>query len=252
MEEKFSREMDHWCYQHDTKEPLIRYFRDRRLHYAMRILRCQIGDDLSALSTLVVCGGSGGEATFLANQGIANITNSDFSTTALATCEKRELRVRCLELDAEAMDIPDDSFDLVVVKDGLHHLSRPVLGYNEMIRVARRAVVVMEPAAGWAASCLGRTWEWNGNVVNYVFRWDSRLFEQALRSQILQSDCRLIIRRMWDHHVAVNSFVSRLTRSDRGKLLLARAIYGLLRPLNFMGNQMIAIVMKQPTTATIT
>lgn len=39
-------------------------------------------------------------------------------------------------MDAESLDAPDDRYDLVLVQDGLHHLSRPVTGLMQMLRVA--------------------------------------------------------------------------------------------------------------------
>src|SRR3970282_1309832 len=40
----------------------------------------------------------------------------------------------------------DRSVDLVAVHDGLHHLDDPYAGLSEMARVARRWIVVTEPA----------------------------------------------------------------------------------------------------------
>ena len=48
--------------------------------------------------------------------------------------------------DVERLPFADDSFDLVFVHDGLHHLEDPMVGLREMARVARRAVSVNEPA----------------------------------------------------------------------------------------------------------
>jgi hypothetical protein len=33
-------------------------------------------------------------------------------------------------------EVQDDSYDIALVQDGLHHLSRPVLSFIEMLRVA--------------------------------------------------------------------------------------------------------------------
>jgi SAM-dependent methyltransferase len=52
--------------------------------------------------------------------------------------------------DVEHLPFEDQSFDLVLVHDGLHHLERPQAGLAEMARVARRWVSVTEPAAAAA------------------------------------------------------------------------------------------------------
>jgi hypothetical protein len=144
------------------------------------------------------------------------------------------------------MDLPDGAYDLVLVQDGLHHLSRPVLGFTEMLRVARRGVLVMEPHWGLVAKLFGTTWEDQDGEINFVFRWNQMLLEQATRSYLLQQSCHVEALRLWDHPSAVHRLASRLA-SPSQQLALARACYGVLdglfRPL---GNAMIGVVVKNP------
>jgi SAM-dependent methyltransferase len=46
----------------------------------------------------------------------------------------------------ERLPFADQSVDLVAVHDGLHHLADPYVGLAEMARLARRWIVVTEPA----------------------------------------------------------------------------------------------------------
>jgi SAM-dependent methyltransferase len=48
--------------------------------------------------------------------------------------------------NAEALSFPDNSFDLVFCKQSYHHFPRPPVALYEMLRVAREAVVLVEPA----------------------------------------------------------------------------------------------------------
>ena len=48
-------------------------------------------------------------------------------------------------MDAEALDLPDRSFDVVLAHALLHHLDDPSAAVREMARVSRRWVVLMEP-----------------------------------------------------------------------------------------------------------
>ncbi len=105
---------------HDTPHALVRYLRDRRLKRALDALRELGGPELQSLSVLVVCGGAGGEASFLRRAGCAAVTNSDLSQSALAHCRRRDPLLTTLQLDGQALALPDDSFDLVLVQDGLH------------------------------------------------------------------------------------------------------------------------------------
>jgi len=242
FENIFSSDLSRWEF-HDTSDPLTRYLRDRRLCLAMSCLKSQLGDDLLACSVLTVCGGVGGEATYFANRGFADVTNSDFSENALEVCRKRDARLKTLRLDAEAMDLPDESYDIVVVQDALHHLPRPVLGLNEMIRVARKAVVVLEPHEGLVARLFGTEWERHDDAVNYVFRWNKKLFCQVIFSQLLESEKAIQVRRVWDHNVVVGKTVSGL-RGGWCSLVAAKCIYAALKPFNFLGNQLVGVLVK--------
>jgi len=49
--------------------------------------------------------------------------------------------------DAQALPVPDKSFDVALCANLLHHLPEPVRALEELRRVARRAVVLIEPNA---------------------------------------------------------------------------------------------------------
>ncbi len=104
---------------------------------------------LVGASALTVCGGSGMDAEFLARAG-ATVINSDLSlgaaTRARARSERYGVEIRSIVADVEHLPYADQSVDLVAVHDGLHHLDDPYAGLSEMARVARRWVVVTEPA----------------------------------------------------------------------------------------------------------
>ena len=104
---------------------------------------------LVGASALSVCGGSGMDAEFLARAGAA-VTTSDLSlgaaTRAKARSERYGLGIQSIVADVEHLPYADQSVDLVAVHDGLHHLDDPYAGLSEMARVARRWVVVTEPA----------------------------------------------------------------------------------------------------------
>ncbi len=104
---------------------------------------------LVGASALSVCGGSGMDAEFLARAG-ATVISSGLSlgaaTRAKARSERYGLGIRSIVADVEHLPYADQSVDLVAVHDGLHDLDDPYAGLSEMARVARRWVVVTEPA----------------------------------------------------------------------------------------------------------
>jgi SAM-dependent methyltransferase len=242
FERNFGRDPGDFAF-HDTKNLVVRYLRDRRLNKVMERLQHYLGQDLSQVSALCVCGGVGGEATYLRNAGIGEVTNTDFSENALGVCRARDPRLKTRLLNAETMDLENESFDVVLVQDGLHHLPRPVLGFNEMLRVARKAVIVLEPQSGWSGRILGREWEEHEGTFNYVFRWNADLLKSATRSQLLKRDLAFEVIRLWDHSGCVHRAVYPLG-NGKLSLLAAKSIYAALTPLNFLGNQFIGMVFK--------
>lgn len=224
-----------------TGDPFLRYVRERRLTIALADLRRMLGSDVRSCSVLVVCGGVGREASFFAERGFSDVTNSDFSPAALAACGRRDPRLKTMTLDAESLDLPDGAYDIVVVQDGLHHLPRPVQGLNEMVRVARQAVVVIEPHVSLVGTLLGTMWERQGDAVNFVFRWDGRLFRQVVLSQLLERPVTFRCRRLWDHNVWMTRLFGRIPGA-RLRILLVRLFYAALRLVPRSGNMFIGVL----------
>lgn len=229
---------------HYTDDPLIRYIRDRRLHLAMNILARHGDLNPANQRVLVTCGGVGGEGTFLSNNyGFHDVTVADMSENALENCRRFDPRLKTRLLDGEDMtEVEDDSYDIALVQDGLHHLSRPVLGFTEMLRVARFATIVIEPAWSLAGKIIGTKWEVHDDAINYVFRWNRSILEQATLSYLLRKDVIIEACRIWDHSLYVQKAVNRLPRQHQ--LTAARAIYSALEPANRAGNMMIGVVIK--------
>jgi uncharacterized protein YbaR (Trm112 family) len=114
---------------------------------------------LDGATALTICGGSGVDAEFLARAG-ARVILSDISLGVVLQARERARRygldIMLVVADAEALPFGDASVDLVYVHDGLHHLERPEVGLAEMVRVARRAVSVSEPASAAATAAAVR------------------------------------------------------------------------------------------------
>jgi SAM-dependent methyltransferase len=132
-----------------------------------------IESSLAGASTLTICGGSGMDAEWLARAG-ARVVSSDLSIGAARRAVERARRhgipFRSIVADAERLPVRDRSVDLVYVHDGLHHLDRPEAGLAEMLRVARKAISINEPArAGLTALAvrvgLAREREESGNRI---------------------------------------------------------------------------------------
>ena len=156
----------------------------------------------------------------------------------------RDKRLTTINLDAEKLDLDNCSFDVVFVQDGLHHLSRPILGFTEMLRVANKAVIVIEPHTGIVANLFGQEWECQGDTINFVFRWNRLLFEQVTKSYLLKSSNSINIIRLWDHNVVMRKIADLFGGKKLG-LMIVQSLYGLLNTVcRRFGNMMIGVVIK--------
>jgi ubiquinone/menaquinone biosynthesis C-methylase UbiE len=109
----------------------------------------ELEDVIGGARILTVCGGSGMDAEFLARAG-GRVVATDISLEAARRARERARRfgfsISPVVADVERLPFADQSFDVVYVHDGLHHLQRPIAGLREMARVAARAVSINEPA----------------------------------------------------------------------------------------------------------
>ena len=258
-----------------SQNPVTRFLLDRRLRIALQRLMNLTASKPGEWSALVVCAGTGTEGTFLANAGFREVTISDFSESGLRLVTSLDTRLKTQLLDAENMALPDRSYDLVVVQDGLHHLPRPPVGLTEMLRVSARAVIVIEPYAGIVGNLLGAAWERTDAAVNYVFRWNRWLFYSVVQSYLLLGNktaevvartpidprkpyrlnfnnseglpYRMSVTRLWDHHAAMGRLARCLGNSTLAffAVRLAYACCACLLP--GLGNMFIGIVVKEDT-----
>jgi len=129
---------------------------------------------------------------------------SDKVKEALAKNKKMSYGIE----NAESLSYPDGSFDLVFCKEGLHHLARPMLGLYEMLRVCRKAVIIVEPYETWLGNILEKfnltsVYEKKlkrpniGSRNNYVFRFNHKMLRSILNSYYLNSNYHLEIYLGW-------------------------------------------------------
>jgi ubiquinone/menaquinone biosynthesis C-methylase UbiE len=228
---------------HTTQDQFCRYLRDRRLNKALSYLRAYFNDEFYHWKVLTVCGGVGGEGIFFLRSGFSNVTVSDFSSNSLEIAKILDSKLETIQLNTEAIDLPDNAYDLVVVQDGLHHLPRPSLGLTEMLRVAKKGIVVIEPYNSIVGNLIGTEWEEHDGAINYVYRWDRKMIEQTVKSYLLKNYQKIRVFRIWDHNVVVGKIAGLFP--GKIKLPIAKIIYSCLRPLNFTGNMMVGIVIKK-------
>lgn len=86
----------------------------------------------------------GRDAWYLSQHG-AKAVASDISDDLLKEGKAKGYIAEYSKENAEALSYPDDAFDFVFCKESYHHFPRPMLALYEMLRVAKRGVVLIEP-----------------------------------------------------------------------------------------------------------
>lgn len=104
---------------------------------------------IRGLSVLDICCGSGMISEYYDKKG-AKVSGIDLSPEAV---ERASIRSKRYDFQAEfriadstSLPFPDNSFDIISVHDGLHHLNNPKKAVKEMARVAKKGIIIIEPA----------------------------------------------------------------------------------------------------------
>lgn len=181
-------------------------------------------------------------------------------------------------LDAEEMDLPDDSHDVIFFHGVLHHCRSPHRALLEACRVARQCVIFVEgndsafarmlDRGGWIAeyefaAVIASDYQSGGvrntRVPNYVYRWDPRTIEQTVKSGFPERQWTFHCERYFDAGFrpeeleSIGSSASAMGRATR--LVGARTLVTAGRivervlnatPLSVQGNRIVAVIRKGP------
>jgi SAM-dependent methyltransferase len=170
---------------------------------------------------LLVVGGSCQDAELLLCAGFKDITLSNFHPE-LEEYASPNIRgkVKLLPTDAEQMDLSDGSFDCVFAHEVLHHCRSPHRALCEMLRVARRHVVLLEPNDSFAMGAL--TWAGfsfpyeifsvvyheckaggvrDSCVPNFVYRWNANELYKTVSSYLAEYKFVVHAYPYWDFNI---------------------------------------------------
>src|SRR5437016_14080000 len=108
----------------------------------------------------------------------------DLSPIAVQAARAQNPQLDCMCMDAERLDFPDGSFDWAIVRDGLHHLARPLKGLYELERVSREGFAILEGQDSWLVRLLvrlrmGENWDPAGG---YTYRFTRRELQKIFNS----------------------------------------------------------------------
>ena len=87
----------------------------------------------------------GNDAKNLLEMGAKSVHATDISDKLLVEGAKMNVIQSFSQENAEALSFDNDSYDYVFCKEAFHHFPRPFIALDEMFRVARKGVVLIEP-----------------------------------------------------------------------------------------------------------
>jgi SAM-dependent methyltransferase len=246
-----------------------RFGRDRS--QLLSVLRSRITACAVDLNSRVLVVGAGvDDLSLLSQAGFTDITLSNLSDHQI------DESIPQLRLDAQALDLPDESYDLVFAHAVLHHCRSPHRAFCEMLRVARRYVFFVEPNDSFfmrllvrlrfslpheVAAVIGNDFQCGGvdntTIPNFLYRWN--------RNEVLKTASSCVPERRlanrscayWDFFVNEADLAARKgTRLHAitnligagnfiRSLKAAQGLLNLWSPLRSQGNKFFGAVVKQ-------
>jgi ubiquinone/menaquinone biosynthesis C-methylase UbiE len=116
---------------------VVAFFSKQRIAYLEEHI------DFSSITSAFDVGCGDGFANHYMEKKVSLVEGGDISELMLANNPADPERLRVI--DAEALDLPDASYDLVYCWEVLHHVEDPAAAVREMARVSKRFVLVFEP-----------------------------------------------------------------------------------------------------------
>lgn len=87
----------------------------------------------------------GSDAFQMKREGFQHVLPSSIDSHLLEESKRRGYIDEYSVQNAESLSFADNSFDYVLCREAYHHFPRPMIALYEMLRVARKAVVLIEP-----------------------------------------------------------------------------------------------------------
>ncbi len=108
----------------------------------------------------------GTDANYLLRNNIVNVLATNISDLSLNQAKKDGFIQDYKIENAESLSFLDNSFEFVFCKEAYHHFPRPIIALYEMLRVASKAIIIIEPNDTNVKSIDGPT-----EVIEHTNKW---------------------------------------------------------------------------------
>ena len=192
---------------------------------------------------LSICCGDGFEAEFLYKHG-AIVTVTDISKEAVLAAKRRCPNLKGVAADSENLPFKDSSFDLVLVRDGLHHLPNPHKGISEMNRVGKYGFIMIEAQKSIIMEVLIKLkfaleYEISGN---YVYRFTKSEIHHLMKEMKINN---YKIQTLWCYHFTfLSKYVYPLFNHEAFLWMFKMMFYVFNTIFGYLGNSMTVVAIK--------
>ncbi len=198
---------------------------------------------IKGMKVLIICSGDGPEGEHLYKQG-AKVVVSDISPEAIKAAKRRCPHLKGVVADSENLPFEDNSFDLALVRHGLHHLASPYKGIYEMNRVGKRGFVFIEAQKNFITKILiklrlAQEYEASGN---YVYRFTRKEIRNLMRRLKIRN---YIISTSWCYHIdLLTEHVYPRFNNKISYLIFTSLFYIFNSIFGYYGNSLIVVALK--------
>ena len=222
--------------------------------------------------SILVVGGGNIDIVLLETAGFTNVTLSNMTSSALARTDRQN---SASLLNAEALALADEAYDVVFAHDVLHHCYTPHKAVREMMRVAKHCVIFFDPNDSAFMRTLLRlrfsfpyetgivaALNYSGGGVmgsaipNYVYRWTPRELEKTANCAMPARIIKTVGYPYWDFLVTKEGLelrretrIGSITRAIGANnfirlLRAAQFLLNLWGPIRGQGNKFCGVIVK--------
>lgn len=198
---------------------------------------------IKGLQVLSINCGDGFEAEYMFKKG-ADVTVTDISPEAVKAAKRRCPKLNGQAADSENLPFKDGSFDLVLVRDGLHHLPHPFKGMSEMNRVSKLGFIMIEAQKSFITNVfikLGIALEYEVSG-NFVYRFTRQEINKKMRELHISN---FNIYTLWCYHVSfLSKYIYTLFNKKIWLVIFSMAFHLFNFIFGRFGNSMIVVAIK--------